>query len=219
VKLIPLAPAVEAGGELGRRIKEAVELARDYRGYVWSQWFRQNMLQMWTIFAVLLGSGGVVFHGSHGGLFTLSLPVSRTRLLGVRAATVLLQLLALAVLPSLLLPLCSPAVGESYRVGDALVHAVCMFTAGTVFFSLAFLLSTIFDDLWRPLLVALVAASALALCPLAIPELSRYSIFAVMSGETYFRTGQLPIVGMILSAAASGAMMYTSVLTISRRDF
>src|SRR4051812_43172372 len=76
VKLIPLAPAVEAGGELGRRIKEAVELARDYRGYVWSQWFRQNMLQMWTIFAVLLGSGGVVFHGthgSHGGLFTLSL--------------------------------------------------------------------------------------------------------------------------------------------------
>src|SRR5437868_2866032 len=80
MKLIPLAPAIDASGEVGRRIKEAVDLARDYRGYVWSQWFAQNMPQLWTVFAVLLGSGGVIAQRSDGGLFTLSLPVSRDRL-------------------------------------------------------------------------------------------------------------------------------------------
>ena len=102
MKLLPLAPRVDLSGELGRRIAEAVELSRSYRGYVWSQWFRQNMPQMWTLFAVLLGTGGLLSQASGGGaLFTLSLPVSRNRLLGVRAATGLAELLVLALVPSL----------------------------------------------------------------------------------------------------------------------
>ena len=40
MKLLPMASTVDTGGELGRRIREGVELARDYRGYVWSQWMR-----------------------------------------------------------------------------------------------------------------------------------------------------------------------------------
>lgn len=34
VQLLPLVPTTDVGGELGRRIKEAAELMRDYRGYV-----------------------------------------------------------------------------------------------------------------------------------------------------------------------------------------
>jgi ABC-2 type transport system permease protein len=219
MRLIPLAPPVDTSGEIGRQIKEAVDLARNYRGYVWSQWFRQNMLQMWTVFAVLLGSGSLLAQGSRGGLFTLSLPVSRNRLLWVRAATALAELAALAVVPALLLPLLSPAIGQTYGVADALVHGACMFAAGTVFFSLAFLLSTTFDDLWRPLLIALVVAMVLALCPQVFRELSPYSVFTVMSGEVYFRTGRLPLVGMLVSAAASAAMLYVATLTLARRDF
>ncbi len=113
VRLLPLAPKVDLSGEIGRRVIEAIELARDYHGYVWSQWFRQNMPQQWAFFAVLLGTGGLLAQASGGGgLFTLSLPVSRNRLLGVRAATGLAELLALAVIPSLLLPVLSPIVGE-----------------------------------------------------------------------------------------------------------
>ena len=53
---------------------------------------------MWTLFAVLLGTGGLLSQASGGGaLFTLSLPVSRNRLLGVRAATGLAELLVLAL--------------------------------------------------------------------------------------------------------------------------
>ena len=61
------AAASTSSGEIGRRITEAMELARSYRGYVWSQWFRQNLPQMWTLFAVLLGTGGLLSQASGGG--------------------------------------------------------------------------------------------------------------------------------------------------------
>src|SRR5713226_3958992 len=188
VKLLPLVPTIDAGGELGRRIREGVALVRDYRGYVWSQWFRQNMLQMWALFAALLGSGGLLSQASGGGaLFTLSLPATRNRLLGVRAATGLAELLGLALVPTLLLPVLSPAVGETYGLGDALAHGACLFIGAAVVFSLAFLLSTVFSDVWRPALIALCAVAVLGLCEPFFPELARYSLFGIMAGEVYFR--------------------------------
>src|SRR5947208_2420991 len=75
VELIPLAANIGVKGELGRQIRESVELSREFRGYVWLQWFHDNMTKMGTLFAVLLGTGGVLSHRA-GALFTLSLPVS-----------------------------------------------------------------------------------------------------------------------------------------------
>jgi hypothetical protein len=66
VKLLPLVPSLDVSGEIGRRIREAAELSREYRGYVWSQWFRQNLAQTWTLFAALLGTGGLSAQTSGG---------------------------------------------------------------------------------------------------------------------------------------------------------
>src|SRR6266849_6503420 len=165
LNLLPEVNRVDVGGVLGRRIKEGAELVHTYRGYVWSQWLRQPMSNMLTLFAVLLGAGGLLSQASRGGaVFTLSLPVSRNRVVGIRAATGLAELLVLAVIPVLLLPVLSPAVGETYSVGDALVHGACLFVAGGVVFSLTFLLGTVFTDLWRPVLIASGAAAVLGLC-------------------------------------------------------
>jgi ABC-type transport system involved in multi-copper enzyme maturation permease subunit len=219
-ELMPLVPNIQTSGELGRRIREAAELARDYRGYVWSQWFRQNLMQMWTLFAVLLGTGGLLSQTSGGAaLFTLSLPASRAQMTGVRAAAGLVELLVLALIPSLTISLLSPAVGESYSVRNALVHGACLFIAGAAFFSLAFLLSTVFSDPWRPSLVAIAVAIVLALSMQVLPDLSRFSIFRVMSAEVYFRSGQLPWAGMLASAAASVLMLYGATINIARHDF
>ncbi len=219
-ELRPLASTIDTSGEIGRRIRDAVEVQSSYRGFVWWQWFRQSLVQMWTLFAVLLGSGGLLAHTSGGAaLFTLSLPASRNRVVGVRAATGLAELLVLAFVPSLVIPLLSPAIGQSYSVGDTLVHGACLFIAGAVFFSLAFLLSTVFSDLWRPLLIACSVAVVLAVCELAVRELSRFGIFGVMSGEVYFRTGELPWLGLLTSAAVSAAMLYAATRNIARQDF
>ena len=220
MKLIPLARTTDVGGALGREIRKSMELALEYRGYIWSQWFGKNALQMTTLFAVLLGTGGMLSQPSGGAvLFTLSMPASRRRLLGVRAAAGLGEFLALAFVPSLLIPLLSPAIGETYHVGGALIHSACLFAGGAVFFSLASLLSTIFFDLWRPLLITLLIAVVLALCSQIFGWLEPYSVFRLMSGETYFRTGALPWLGLLASAAASAGMLYAAAVNIDRRDF
>jgi len=113
----------------------------------------------------------------------------------------------------------SPAVGQSYSVVTALVHGLCLFVAGTVFFSLALFLSTMFGDIWRPLLLALCAAAVLALADLFVDGLSRYSVIGAMTGERYFRGGGLPWPGLIVSAALSAAMLYGAVANLARRDF
>jgi hypothetical protein len=177
------------------------------------------MAEMWSVFAAVLGTGGLLSQVSGGGaLFTLSLPATRSRLLGIRAATGLAELLVLAVVPSLMLPLLSPLIGQSYSVTDALVHSLCMFVAGTVFFSLAFFLSTIFNDVWRPALIVLCTAFLLSLLH-QFSDLSRYSIHRVMSAEVYFRDGGLPWLGLLTSAVVSGALIYGATRNIARQDF
>ncbi len=219
LKLLPLVPTIKADGEIGRRIQEAAALSREYRSFIWSQWYRQNLPQMWTIFAVLLATGGPFALGSKGSLFTLALPVSRNRVVGIRAAMGLGELFVITLVPALLVSVLSPAIGQSYSVGDAVVHAVCLFVAGAAFYCLAFLLSTVFNDIWRPLLIALGVAIVLGLCEQVPIDLARYGIFHVMSGEVYFRTGGLPWVGLFATATLSAAMLYGAAAITARRDF
>jgi ABC-2 type transport system permease protein len=215
-ELLPLAANVPMQGDLGRRVQAAMELSRDYRSYVWSQSFAKNLSMLGVLFAALLGTGGIL--SQRGGvLFTLSLPVSRSRVLFTGAAVGLAELLSIMMTASLTIPLLSPAVGKHYALGDALIHGVCMFTAAAVFFSLAMLLSTEFGDLWRPLLLTLAIPLMLAV----VEEVTGTSIgiFRVMSAEAFFRTGSLPWAGLVISAAASIAMLALSSANIARKDF
>jgi ABC-2 type transport system permease protein len=219
LQLVTAMPQLEVGGPLGVRIQENVTLAREYRGYVWSQWFRQTLPQTGTLFAVLLGSGGVLASTAGPRMFTLSLPVSRGRLLGTRTAAGLLELFVLFLASALALPLTSPAVGETYSVGAAMVHGGCAFVAASVFYSIACYLSTVFTDMWRPPLVAIGVAIALNALEYVLHAASLYGVFGVMRGETYFRTGSLPWLGLLASAGASAALLYGSMLNMRRQDF
>jgi len=219
-QLLPLVPSIDTSGEIGRRIKDIADLSRTYRGYIWAQALRQNVPQMLSFFAVLLGTGGLLSQASgSGALFTLSLPVSRNRLLAVRTATGLAELAALAFVPILMLPLISPAVGGHFGILDALVHGACFFVAGSVLLSLASLLSTVFHDTWRPVLIACACAAVLGIAEAFFGELSRYSLFGVMSGERYFRGDGLPWLELLASAAVSAAMLFAASRNLARQDF
>jgi ABC-2 type transport system permease protein len=220
VKLLPAAAQVDPGSELGRQIAENAALFRDYGAYIWSQWFRQNMRQMWALFAVLLGTGGLLAQASGGGaLYTLSLPVSRQRLLGVRAATALAELAILAIVPALLIPVFSPVVGHTYSVADALVYGACMILSGSTLFSLTFLLSTVFSDVWRPPLIVLCFAALMSFVRQVVGGAASASLLGVMSAESYFRGEGLPWLGLLASLAVSAALLYAAVVNIARRDF
>jgi len=217
-----LRPAIDridtGNGMIGRAIRNAIEVQRDYRGYVWFQWVRQNLTQTWTLFAVLLGSAGLVTTGARRAtVFTLSLPVARRRMLGVHAATGVAELLVLAFVPSLVFPLMSPAIGQTYSFGTTLVHATCMFVAGSVFFTLTLLLSTVFTDMWRPLLLACLFAVVVAIAEQVFVD-APLGIFRTMTAETYFRTGALPWVGLLTSAAVSLGLLYIAAANFAARD-
>ena len=149
---------------------------------------------MGVFFAVLLGCGGLLHESSKGSaLFTLSLPVTRKQLLGARTGTGLAQLFAIAMVPPLAIPILAPSIGQRFSIVDALAHGLCIFFVGAVFFSLASFLSTMFADIWRPLLIAIGIACAVALA--SVRSSPQLSIFSVMNGESYFRTGSLPWAG------------------------
>jgi hypothetical protein len=215
-KLLPLITD-RYPGELGRRIRESADIVRTFRGFVWVQWIRQNSTQMITLFAALLGTAGVT-SASRGGLFTLSLPVSRRRLAGTRAVTGLAELAVLAFVPPLVFPLLAPAIGESYAVADCLAHGLCMFAVAVAVFELAFLLSTAFDDQWKPLLVTLGIAIAIALAEY-LTHLGFLGVFHVMSGEVWFRGAGLPWTGILALVAAASLLHWVAVWNFRRRDF
>jgi hypothetical protein len=41
----------------------------------------------------------------------------------------------------------------------------------------------------------------------------------VMSAQAYYRSGEIPWVGLLVGAAVSAALLYGAVVNIERRDF
>jgi hypothetical protein len=219
LKLIPLASTADASGMIGQRIREGVALSQSFRGYVWWQVYHQNLPQMGTVLAALLGTGGLLQQSCGSALFTLSLPVSRVENLAIRAAVGLGEWSLLAFAPSIAIVIFAPAIGQRYGIGDAFVQGLCLFAGGAVFYSLAFLLSTSYTDLWRPLLITCAVAATLSTVEGLGLDVGRYGIYRVMTAEGYFRAGHLPWFGLAIAATLSAAMLYAATLNMARKDF
>jgi ABC-2 type transport system permease protein len=212
--------APDLGGELNEMVKEALKMASTFTGYVWSQWFGKNLLQVWSFFAILIGVGGIATEKASGSaLWTLSLPVTRRRLFGVRAATGALELLALALLPSLLIPLLARFIGQSYPVGETLVYSLMLFAGGLFFYSMAILLSTLFGEQLKAVILGLAIVFAMALLPLLSKGLEPYSVSTLMSGRQYFLTGELPLAGLAAYLLLAAALYLIALRVLERRDF
>ena len=166
---------------------------------------------MWTLFAVLLGTGGLLVAGRrrrcavHAVAAGLAQPPARRP----RRDRPRQNCWCSPSIPSLVLPLLSPAVGQSYGIGDALVH-------GDVHVhrrhrALQPGVSALHRFQRRLAAVADRAAArrpCSALFEQSSAASSRYGLFGLMSGEIYFRGGGLPWLGLLASTALSVAMLY-----------
>ena len=204
---------------LGREIATAMEMAKRYDSYVWSEWFQQNGAQLGSFFAVIIGTGGLLSQGAAARLFTLSLPVSREQLLGARAAVGLGQVLALALAPALVIVLLSPIIARSFPVLDALAYALCAFAGCAVFFSLAFLFSSMFENVWAPVVLALCAGAALRALDQITGGAGGFSLLRMMHGDAYFNGQGLPWPMLLVSTGLSLALLYAGSRLIARKDF
>lgn len=208
----------QGGGLVNDAIREALELSRTFRGYVWMNAFSQNLSQLGMLFAVLLGSGGLRTEAG-GTVYTLSLPFSRRAFMSTRAAVGLLELLAVTMIPALAIAALAPAVGERYSIVDAVVHGMCLVAGAAVFFGLTFWLSTLFPDPWRPGLIAFGAGTVLGLCEALLFRSQPWGLFHVTSGARYFRGDGVPWLGLLTLAAISAVMVHRTIVSVERRDF
>lgn len=204
------------GGPLTEAIEEAMADQSTFSGFVWSQWFGGNLTTLATFFAAILGSGNPLSGSDRGVTFSLALPVPRGRWLTTRAALGLMELLVLVLVPSLVIVLIAPVIGETYALGAAVVHSLGVFIVSAAFFGCALLLSTFFNGVLRPLLITCLIAMALGMLEVFVPH---NGVFAAMSAETYFRDGVLPWVGWLASAVVTGGLLYWAAVNVERRDF
>ena len=205
---------VVADEEAAAAFRESLELTRTFRGYAWSQWFSQSFPVLLTLFAALLGSGSPLVKGGSGALFSLALPVARGRWIGTRAGTALGELFVLALAPSLVFAALAPVVGEQFDVSEAVAYGLSAFVGASLFLGLAVFLSTLFSDVWRPLLLTCVGALAIGAI---VPH--DFGLFRAMGGESYFYSGTFAWPELLVSAAAAAGFVYAAAARIARRDF
>lgn len=193
----------------------------------------------WTIFggatrgilqlsSLLLGLGGLQRDRKQNTLgFTLALPASRISLVISRAALGLVQVSALAVIPSIIVAPASHLMGQQLPLDYAL-RFIPLWAAGGIFtFSISFLCAVIFTSEYVSLAVAYVTY-IFYLAAVRHPRLARYHLHVAdfMSGifPRYLdRTTMLwtssyaltPIVGFF---AAALLLIVVGGLVTSRQD-
>ena len=108
----------------------------------------------------------------------------------------------------------APVVGEHFAVTEALAYGLSAFLGASLFLGLAVLLSTLFSDVWRPVLLTCVAAVAIAVL---LPY--DHGLFQAMGGSSYFFEGALAWPELLVSAAVASGLVYAAAARMARRDF
>jgi ABC-type transport system involved in multi-copper enzyme maturation permease subunit len=200
-----------------------------YAGYIYQRIYGGFARGMFLILSLVLGLGGLQRERAHGSAgFTLALPVSRLRLMTVRGAVGLIEVLVLSLLPVVLVPGLSRLVEESYPLSQSLQFWVLWMGVGPAVFAFAFLSSAIFASEYTALAVSLVA---FFIYPTAarLPWLRSYplQIHYIMNGNgmPYFNPhtdlliGPLPWTILSVIAMVAASFIASATLITQKQDF
>lgn len=186
-----------------------------------------------VVIVPLLGMGGLLRECGRGtaGL-SLSIPVSRLRQLGVRAAVGVMEMALLAALPAVLVPAFLPFVHEVHPVPVALHFIMLWIVCGAPILALGFLSSTVLTGEYTPLMASIMAALSYVYFtspPFFRPYSPRFSLFRIMMGMNVEdlpfdrRLNGLPEpfpwMTLLAIAVVALALFAASVRATAQRDF
>jgi ABC-2 type transport system permease protein len=169
--------------------------------YIWKAVYRGYLREVFVILVLLLGMGGLMRERDHGTAgFTVALPVTRRRLVLVRAATGLLEVLGLALLPTALIPGLSAVAGESYPYAQAWQFALLWAAGGAFIFMIGFLSSCIFAGPYTPPVAGFLGLMAYSVVS-DLPLMERYSLdvhdFMSGTGRPWFDLNTARFIGPV----------------------
>src|ERR1700722_15721169 len=184
---------------------------------------QQFLVIMWVVSAVLLGMGGLVREKALGiSTFTLSLPVSRTRLFGVRVTLGIFQAAALAILPWCAVFLASMSAGLPIRVSQVSFYVFLLLGGGLSYFAMAIFISSFVEGEYT---APAISFGVVLLTAIAFDAWLRpFSLWRLIAGDlsidrrTYL-LASFPWRGVSASLTAALLMLLLSLHRIRRRDF
>ena len=184
---------------------------------------QQFVVIMWILAVILLGMGGIVREQAIGtSSLTLSLPVSRARLLGIRIGMGIFEAIALAVVPWTTIFLVSFLARMPILISQVAFYIVLLIEGGLTYFAMAILVSSLVEGEYTAPAVAfgLVLISAIVFDAWLRP----FSLWRLVSGDycidrqTYLLS-HFPWRGTLASISAATLMLLASVRIIQSREF
>ncbi len=179
---------------------------------------------MWILAVVLLGMGGIVREKAIGtSSLTLSLPVSRARLLAIRVGMGALEAIVLAVVPWTTIFLVSSLSRMPILITQVGFYVLLLIGGGLAYFSMAVLVSSLVEGEYTAPAVAfgLVLLTAIVFDAWLRP----FNLWRLVTGDfyidrhTYLLSWPFPWRGTLASVSAAALMLLTSVRVIERREF
>jgi ABC-2 type transport system permease protein len=185
---------------------------------------QQFVVIMWILAVVLLGMGGIVRERAIGtSSLTLSLPVSRARLLGIRIGTGVLEAIALAVVPWTTIFLVSSFSRMPILITQVGFYVLLLIGGGSAYFAMAVLVSSLIEGEYTAPAVAfgLVLLTAIVFDAWLRP----FNLWRLVSGDfsidrnTFLLSKHLPWPGILGSLCAAALMLFAAVKLIQKREF
>jgi ABC-2 type transport system permease protein len=184
----------------------------------------EYLVVIWILSVVLLGMGGLVREKANGSSsLTLSLPVSRAHLLGVRIAIGVLEAITLGVAPWAAIFLVSSAGGMPIEVQQVRFYVLLLVSGGLVYFAMAVLVSSLVEGEYT---APAVAFGLVFLATILFDVWLRdFNLWRFVSGDfyldrnTYLLLGRFPWKGAVASLAVTALMLIASVKVLREREF
>jgi hypothetical protein len=185
---------------------------------------QQFVVIMWVLAVVLLGMGGLVRESAMGtSSLTLALPVSRARLLGVRAGMGILEAIVLGVAPWIAVFVVSSIAGKPILIWQVGSYVLLLVGGGLVYFALAVLVSSlVVGEYTAP---AFAFGVVLLAAMLFDAWLRRFNLWRLVTGDfcvdrtTYLLSAHLPWLAIVGSLSAAALMLLASIVVVQRREF
>jgi len=185
---------------------------------------------LFVMLMLFIGLGGLLRERRRGTApFTLALPVSRTEVIITQIFVGVLEIIAIAALPVLLIPTLSSFVGRSYPVSESLHFALLWLSGGLMVFGLAFLCSVLFAGEYTAVIVAFLGLFAIPLVA-QVRVLQPYQVnFLPIIGEfgtmhwnpehTLLLPAPLPWIRLLVFFGVSVMLLHVALGVTKRQDF
>jgi hypothetical protein len=179
-----------------------------------------------AVVCAMMGGAGVVTQpslqatkGLHGStLYTLSLPVSRLRLLAVRASLGWLEVVGVVAVVCAALWALAPALRAAATPREMAEYALALVACGSTIYAISVLLGTFLDDVWRTW-GTMIASAALWWVSVRVPVPNAVNFFRAMREDSPVLAHTVPWSAMGFSVALGAVLIVVAVRVVRAREY